>query len=86
MGSEAVRRQINARWWCSVGTLARWSCSNLCWVLVCWTLLGGAVWAEGEGPLEFPRFPPTPPAEARSTFETQPGFDIELVASEPLVS
>jgi putative membrane-bound dehydrogenase-like protein len=44
------------------------------------------VWAEGEGPLEFPRFPPTPPAAARSTFETQPGFDIELVASEPLVS
>ena len=42
--------------------------------------------ALAEDRLEFPRTPPTPAAESRATFETQPGFEIELVASEPLVS
>lgn len=34
---------------------------------------------------EFPRVPPTPPAKAEATFETQHGFRMELIAAEPLV-
>jgi putative membrane-bound dehydrogenase-like protein len=34
---------------------------------------------------ELPRIPPRTPAEALRTFQTRPGFRIELVAAEPLV-
>jgi len=66
------------------GPCAAWrSLGRVLWpgVVVLW---GGLV-AVAEDRLEFPRTPPTPASEARATFETQPGFEIELVASEPLV-
>lgn len=34
----------------------------------------------------FPRVPPTPAARAVATFETLPGFRVELLAAEPLVT
>ena len=35
---------------------------------------------------ELPRLKPTEPADAIKTFKLQPGYRIELVAAEPLVS
>ena len=74
MGAVAVRARAR-RWFGLLGG-ALFYAAMLC---------RGAV-ALGQERLEFPRFPPTPPTRARATFETLPGFDIELVASEPLVS
>ena len=39
-----------------------------------------------DGPLHFPRIPPTKPADAAKTFETQDGFRMKLLAAEPLVT
>lgn len=36
-------------------------------------------------PNELVRFPPVPPERALETFEVKPGFQLELVAAEPLV-
>jgi putative membrane-bound dehydrogenase-like protein len=35
---------------------------------------------------ELPRIPPTPPTEALSTFEVLPGFELQQIAAEPLVT
>ena len=37
-------------------------------------------------PMELPRIPHTPVANARETFEVKPGFDLQLAAAEPLVA
>jgi len=39
-----------------------------------------------DGPLEFPRTPPTKPADAGKSFETLDGFRMQLIAAEPLVT
>lgn len=52
-------------------------------VLVALILCGGS--SAGE-PLRFERSVPREPADARQTFETLPGFEMQLVASEPLVA
>ena len=75
MGAGAVRRPTRVQDWAAV----------LGCVLCVAGILSPDAVAVGQDRLEFPRFSPTPPSEARSTFETQPGFEIELVASEPLV-
>lgn len=86
MGAVALRQRVRGTWRCLRDAGALPSFRGFCWALVGLTLLGGTAWAEEEVHLAFPRFPPTPPSEARATFETRPGFEIELVASEPLVS
>ncbi|MCY2968133.1 MAG: cytochrome C, partial [Planctomycetota bacterium] len=42
--------------------------------------------SRADEPLAFPRTPPTEPADALQTFETIAGFEMQLVASEPLVA
>jgi len=39
-----------------------------------------------DGPLEFPRIPPTKPADAAKTFQVLDGFRMHLIAAEPLVA
>ncbi len=54
--------------------------------------LSGAIMAlatsapSAETPLTFPRIPPTEPAKAAATFEVRDGFQMQLIAAEPLVT
>ncbi|MFN9374278.1 MAG: PVC-type heme-binding CxxCH protein [Planctomycetaceae bacterium] len=76
MGAGAVRWRASLRDWGGV------LCCMLLWAGM---IPPGAV-TFAQDRLEFPRFAPNSPTEARDTFETRPGFEIELVASEPLIS
>ncbi|HEY2253734.1 MAG TPA: PVC-type heme-binding CxxCH protein [Planctomycetaceae bacterium] len=49
-------------------------------------LLHSQIASAADGPLAFPRIPPTKPADAAKTFETQNGFRMKLLAAEPLVT
>jgi putative membrane-bound dehydrogenase-like protein len=61
-----------------LGSFASW--------LLCDLILGASAPAlRAEPPLRFPTLPPTPPAEAAKTFEVLHGFQMQLIAAEPLV-
>ena len=49
-----------------------------------WTI--SSLLAQGDFSAELPRIPPTNPAEALKSFQVADGFQMELVASEPLIS
>ena len=58
------------------------------WLILLWLSLvfSCPATAEDDYSAELPRIPPTDPADALETFTVAPGFRIELVAAEPLVS
>src|SRR5258708_11026148 len=55
-------------------------------LLACVALICGQITSAADRPLEFPRIPPTKPADAAKTFETQDGFRMQLIAADPLVT
>jgi hypothetical protein len=70
--------------------------STISWAVCGLLLLGGWTWLAGDEPTndsldrdysaELPRIQPTEPAEALATFRVAPGFKLEQVAAEPLVT